>query len=276
MLRGALESVSSGVVSGWIYSPVGTVRDGLMLAFLDTTCVGAGRVEIFRQDLADAGLGDGYLGFSFPVTLTSGTDAQRLVVRLDGSDTVLLHRDSRVGQGGAAPRPAAAAATAGNYPIPTLQWMRARGWLDQAEYDFLRYFRQLGVYDRALTGRVERGEEAETLTADPALLAHDMLSLLAMGEVEIGDRQVTSAEEIRELHSAGIARDAVVALWSPHRGRLDVVEGSHQRAEAAPAAAAVDYPLGPERLLFLDTRLAFGERSALPMEGLRAFFVTGG
>jgi hypothetical protein len=96
MLRGSLEFVSPAIVSGWIYSPVAEVRNHLVLAFVDQTCVGQGRVEFFRQDLASAGLGDGFLGFHFPVTLEHPRDALRIVVRLDGSDFSLIYKDSMV------------------------------------------------------------------------------------------------------------------------------------------------------------------------------------
>ena len=49
---------------------------------------------MFRKDIKDAGLGDGYSGFYFPVTLMPAEQPETIMVRLDQSDLALMHRDS--------------------------------------------------------------------------------------------------------------------------------------------------------------------------------------
>ncbi len=89
--------VQESLVAGWIYARVGTVRDQLVLAFSGPRCIGAGRVDIFRRDLLDADLGDGYCGFHFPIRLEPDEDLASVVVKLADSDAILVQPNSRVG-----------------------------------------------------------------------------------------------------------------------------------------------------------------------------------
>ncbi len=97
MIRGAIESVQDKLVSGWIYAGPYKLRDQLVLAFSGSRCVGTGRVEIFRGDLSEAGLGDGYCGFHFPIALEHGEELASVVIRLADSDASLIQATSRVG-----------------------------------------------------------------------------------------------------------------------------------------------------------------------------------
>ncbi len=97
MIRGAIEVAQEKLVSGWIYSSQVKLRDTLVLAFSGARCVGSGRVDIFRQDLFDAKLGDGYCGFHFPVALEKGESPASIVVRPADCDAALIQPTSRVG-----------------------------------------------------------------------------------------------------------------------------------------------------------------------------------
>ncbi len=96
MIRGAIEVAQEKLVSGWIYSSAG-LRGSLVLAFSGKRCVGSGKVEIFRQDLLDAKLGDGFCGFHFPVALQAGEHPASIVVRPADCDAALIQAASRVG-----------------------------------------------------------------------------------------------------------------------------------------------------------------------------------
>jgi hypothetical protein len=111
MIRGNIEAVGEGVIRGWIFSPEVSLRGRTLLAFLDGHCIGAGEINVFRDDIRDAGLGDGYAGFEFEIGLDDEADAPRVVVALDWCDAVLMQKQARVAP---APRwPAAAEALAG-------------------------------------------------------------------------------------------------------------------------------------------------------------------
>jgi hypothetical protein len=94
MIRGAIEVATPALVSGWIYCKAESLRDQLVLAFVGARCVGAGKVEIFRKDLLDAKLGDGYCGFHFPIQLQAGETAGAVVIKLQNSDAALIQAKS--------------------------------------------------------------------------------------------------------------------------------------------------------------------------------------
>jgi hypothetical protein len=97
VIRGAIEVATPTLVSGWIYSKHLSLRDHLVQAFVGPRCVGAGRVEIYRKDLHEAKLGDGYCGFHFPINLEPDEHPASVVVRLEESDASLMQPASRVG-----------------------------------------------------------------------------------------------------------------------------------------------------------------------------------
>lgn len=275
MIRGAIENVTRNRVYGWIWSPELSVRGRTVLAFLDDACVGAGKIEEFRQDLKDAGLGDGHAGFNFDLTFPNPADAPRVVVKVEGSDVVLIQRRSKVMLPGAGGAPARAARPLAS--LSSLQWMRARGWLTQSDYDFLRFFRQLGVYERSLVVPQERpGAEPQLL--DPMETARSLLMLHRMEEAEVRREALAAPRDWRRLaetQEAAAGPGAMLAIWSRNRARIPVVEGSHvQNTLVAPDSeppTGVDYAIGPDRLLFLDSRCVLGPSANFPPGGVEAF-----
>jgi hypothetical protein len=96
MIRGAIETASRSTISGWLYSQKLNLHGQVLLAFLGDRHVGSGRIEIFRKDILQAGLGDGFSGFYFPVDLRPGENPQDMTVRLEACDLALLHPGSTV------------------------------------------------------------------------------------------------------------------------------------------------------------------------------------
>ena len=95
MIRGALDVADETHVAGWLYSESSDLHGRVVLAFSAGRCIGAGTIEIYREDLLAAGLGHGKHGFRFPID-TTGVAPGSVVVRLEGSDLSLLHADSQV------------------------------------------------------------------------------------------------------------------------------------------------------------------------------------
>ncbi len=119
MIRGAIEVANRSIISGWLYSQAIDLRGQLVLAFIGTRHVGTGKVDIFRKDLKDAGLGEGYGGFYFPLTLLPTDQPEAVTVRLDQSDLCLLQQGSLVSQPPRRPvSPPAAAPAAGPPKAP--------------------------------------------------------------------------------------------------------------------------------------------------------------
>lgn len=273
MIRGNIEQVTSTSISGWLYADVASVRDRTVLAFLDDRCVGAGRVEHFRQDLADAGLADGILGFHFPIVLPAAADAPRVTVRLEESDAVLVQRHSRVvgaDEGQVQSQPAGPRRS-----LSSLHWMRVQGWLDQSQYDFLKYIDQLGVYERSLRQPKRAGEVSEQANLDPEATALGLFELYYMDEVSLQQHKIESVNDLLSLAQQSAALggfEPLVALWSEERVRIAVTEGSHRQAagqsESGAAEAGIEYYIGPDHLLLLNPRCAFAPNSAAPAGGI--------
>ncbi len=256
MLKGAIDHVAAGEVGGWIYSPSGSLRNQTVLAFVNDVCIGGGPVEMYREDLAEAGLGDGYVGFKFPVSLTKPADFPVVVVKLEGSDAVIVQPTAKLIDRSSLPLPSRLTVRT----AATVEWMRGRGWLDQREYDFLRLMQRFGVYDLNLRDSKAEDKRNGTGLRDPLEAAKQMFDLLCTLDsrliTETSGPDVQLAEWVNRYRGGTI--EPIIALWSPQAGVVSVVEGSHQDVDAKDAKSnvddAVDYRIGPDRLLFLDLR----------------------
>jgi hypothetical protein len=256
MIRGAIDYTSSDRIGGWIYSPENQVRGKTVLAFVDNTCVGAGSIDQFREDLAKAGLGDGFIGFNFGITPAKEEDLGKLIVKIEGSDFALLQADSLVAGSGGGMGPSSAA----DRPIASIEWMRSQGWLDQPEYDFLKFLRQSGIYDRSL----RRPRTATTLGGldEPDVAATNLFSLMTQKPVQPITSTFSDAEDfaVRRTELLSALAEPIVAIWGASAGELLVVEGSHIESldKTRSLTGAIAHSFGPDRLLFIDLRCDFG------------------
>jgi hypothetical protein len=279
MIRGSIEVARRTQVSGWIYAETGTVRDRLILAFAGERCVGAGKVDRFRKDLLEAKLGDGYCGFDFPIKLNDDEALGAVIVKLQNSDVALIQRTTRLI--GPADVPQGGEHELGAISPARVAWMQDRGWLDQHEYDFLRSVHTSGAYERGL--RQPRRANAEAAPAlRPEHVAQELLSLYAMGDVDIHRRKVPGLAELAALAPpAGRPTELpILALWSGEACRLAIEERSHIRARGAlavlptPQAGSLEYGFGPDRVLFLHRHAAIAPLGIVPADGMVVFTAT--
>ena len=249
MIRGAIDFFDGERVGGWVHSDVADVRERTVLAFVDGECVGGGRIEVFRQDLADAGLGDGVLGFSFGVTLPEDVAPGRTIVKLEGSDFVLLQSRSDVVDretGKAGVRPARIDLT-----VESVSWMSQQGWLDEYQADCLGRIVSIGMYESSL-------RTSQLDFADPAVEAKGILELYHQRPLEIASREVPLAD-LAGI-SAELAADGVYGPIAFHTEGcvMQFVEGSHtDDAPTADFAGAIRHLLRPERLIVIDPLSTF-------------------
>lgn len=273
IMRGAIDQVSVDNVAGWLYSEAGPLRGHTVLALIDDECVGAGTVDIFRPDLMDAGLGDGYSGFDIRIIVPRAGDEQRLVVKLDGSDLVLLQPSARISK----PSKLSGLALFSLRSPKSLEWMRTRGWLEQMEIDLFRALHQFGIYDRSLRMAKSAEKASGTPLLDPEHEASVLFELLRMERVELQEHKLENVRALaaQRAQLAAQTPEPVVALWSAKREALMVVEGSHQDEQLIgnELSGAVDYVVGPDRLILLDVRCRFGNQSDSGATGLRTFLV---
>jgi hypothetical protein len=252
MLRGAIDLVQSDRIGGWIYSDVGEVGDRTVLAYVGGQCVGAGRVDLLREDLRAAGLGDGRLGFSFGISLEDPTDLPRVVVKLDGSDLALL-------------QPSATVAKAELFQpslanLERVDWMRQKGMLAPSEVSFLKYLQQLSAFDYSLVQARGQGA-AKSELADVRATAQNLFDLVSLRRADLRETELTlrHAEEIAlAVFTEGGNPFSIVAIHAAEPGVVAVVEGSHEDpAKNVNFDGAIDYHFGPDRLLLLDLNARF-------------------
>jgi hypothetical protein len=247
MLRGAIELVNDERIDGWLYSDFGEVFHRTVLAFVDDHCVGSGRIGIVRDDLRAAGLADGRLGFSFPIAVGDPSDLPRVIVKLESSDFSLLQSSATKGRSDLFQPPAAV--------LARLDWMRRRGMLSSSETAFLKYVQQLGAFDHSLVlPKAENGGQAAL--ADPREAARSCLELLLLRDAEIVETDL-AASCFDEIGMGVLAEGgeplSIVALWSAAPVSISVVEGSQNgRRRSEDFQGAIEYRLGPDRLLFID------------------------
>ncbi|WP_168990413.1 hypothetical protein [Aureimonas flava] len=253
MIRGSIEFASTDLIQGWIYTSDGRVRDYTLLAFQGDQCVGAGKVAAFRGDLAEAGIGDGHLGFSFPISVAAERVGS-VVLRLEGGDAVILQSGATVA--GAARARAGLSREEVRERLASLKWALKHGRVSQSDFDFLRILWSFGAYERGLLRR-NAGDEA--VVADkPALVAAALLEAYAGTDVRTACETVRSPAEFAAALGRVVARSAappVVALHAVGRATVRVAEGTHVAdSEGAGAVPFTDYPLTGEQLLILDAR----------------------
>ncbi len=278
MLRGAIDLATPTRLGGWVFCEGVSLRDHTVLAYLDDICIGTGRIDKFRQDLADAGLGDGLLGFNFAIGLEQPEDLARVVIRLDGSDAVILQSQGRIAA--AALEPKAAVLPLPTHRLASVKWMREHGWLDQGEYDFLNCMQQFGVYDRML--RQPRAKAADPpAAASAATVASELLELYYMDTIELQRETLASVSDVASYLGPDNPKmtrpDPIVVLSAPERCRVGVAEGSqrdrppHLIMPTKSVEASIEYVLGPDRLLFMNARCLFQAVGPAPIGGLELF-----
>jgi hypothetical protein len=258
MIRGAIELATTELVRGWIYSDLGPVRDQVIVALSGEECLGTGRVNVFRPDLADVGLGDGNCGFSFGIEVSPGA-LESVVVKLDGSDAVLLQAGARVGKSFS--KTPALNRSAVLWHLSRLKWALKRGRISQADFDFLRTLWPTGIYERGLVRR--RAADDDVVIDLWRTAARGLFEAYLAFDAEISIREFSFPPDFdKEL--ARIARNpelvVVVALHCKGQASLRVLEGSHvidgaNSDKDSPTAAPAEYILTAENLVMMDSRL---------------------
>ncbi len=259
MLRGAIELATTELVQGWIYSDVGPVRDQVIVALSGQDCLGTGRVDVFRPDLADAGVGDGNCGFSFPIAVRPDA-VESVVVKLDGSDAVLLQVDAHVGSG--SPKALEMKRSTVLWHLARLKWALKRGRISQYDFDFLRTLWPTGVYERGL---VRRKAANDSVLIDPwRTVARGLFEAYLALDAEVETQEVRSPADFKQVMTRitqSPELTIVTGLYCKGQAILRVLEGSHVKDGAngeeneAVAVRPSEYALSPESLIILDARV---------------------
>jgi hypothetical protein len=242
MIRGHVDFVSRTRIEGWLYSERLPLSGARVLAFEGDDCVGAGRIEVFREDLHRAGLGDGIAGFSFFIQLKPDHNPRTVHVQLEGSDLVLRQVGSLI-----APPAAAGYSRRGPRAVQTLSWMLGCGWLTQGQYDALRLLGQFGAYRQSLRGA---SDPTQRLSVVGALLQlHAQMDVIPEPYEELWGEDLAPLGAVLEERFPGVA--PVIALWAPWTTTLNYCEASHLES-GRDDYSGIDYDFGDDVLLWLN------------------------
>jgi hypothetical protein len=272
MFRGNIDFASRTRVEGWVYCERQSLVGARVHAFVEDACVGTGRVELFRQDLVEAGVGDGRGGFSFAVALDDAQDPRCLHIRVEEGNAIIRQPGSRL-----APAQVVPSESAGGLHGPdALAWMFSRGWITQHQLQALKQLQAFGVYQQPLP---EPWADPDSDTDWQPLLrmTAELFELAAFGAVASAVRTDLAWEalerERRQLQAQFPQVPPLIALWAPQVSALRVVEGSHTDASVLDAlpGSAIEYQFGPETLLWIDLRCWVKVPTAGLGSGLVAF-----
>lgn len=262
MIKGALEVVSEDSVAGWMYSAEIPMKGRVVLAFQGGQCIGSGEISAFRKDLLSAGLGDGYLGFEFPISRVRGGD-ETVFVKLDEGDLILvpLNQMRSKGNGSKAVKLKVEDLHGG---LASLKWELARGAILQQDYDFLRSILQRGVFEKSLY--LKTGGQKAELTDVSTQLA-ELFSVFARRDVKVVAHKVGSARKLAAIGTeAALSSLALVALTAGSPMPVTIREGSH--LDAASLAPSDDrFSLQPQTLIFVDPRVEISLPEGFAGEG---------
>lgn len=247
--RGAIELVASDVVAGWVSSTSRSLRGAPVLAFLGRDCIGAGRVELHRPDIAGAELGDGWAGFLISTVRVDDAQFNDVYVKLEGEDAILVRPEYH--QRAAPPPPQRPAREVLEKQQQSVRWMRERGWVTPENAEVLRKALLFGACEM----RLPPGGEGSPIEQARAALA-GLLALMQRRDVTVASEFCRDAEALAAAMQAQRADHPhrLLGLWSMERNRMAVAEGSHlegQPADAAGQLVGVNYEFGAGKMLLL-------------------------
>lgn len=259
MIIGSIEFCSGYEVGGWLYSPKVELSGETVLAFLDGVCVGSGEISLHRQDLADAGLGNGRLGFTFPITLPDMDDAGRVVVTLTGCEAIIMQKGASVRSAETA-RPPALPDSA------RIDWMQQRGLLSASGADAIRALLTYGVAHYVV---------------DPEELSAALLPLFEA--IQVGPAAMEHIDLLSEddfdttlLEQEAGANAPVFALQCPRRTTFMVLETAvgdkHPARAAKDRIGTVDYFTDERTLLLIRRDVPFAIKPVLNKETIRCYY----
>jgi phytanoyl-CoA hydroxylase len=128
---GHMDRCDAALVEGWVYSPDEMNRRFVLQVFAGTALLGETVADRFRQDLLDAGFGDGHCAFSFALPAQLGASARRdMRLRITGSSVYLLAEADTI-LGAAAEADAPAESARGTVSRFGGLWIDRTDWIDR-------------------------------------------------------------------------------------------------------------------------------------------------
>lgn len=254
MFRGAIEAINENSVSGWVFSDDANVTGRILLAFVGDACVGSGKVGVFRQDLKDAGLGDGRFGFSFGITVED-SKSKPVVIRFEGTDAMLLASDGDIVMRGEISNKVEPAEL--RLRMAQLNWLAERGVVKPTDFIVLRDLLNYGHSRREVIAGEAGISEAEVEAAFCGVLSVSVQSDVEAIKIPVADTMAATIAQI----AADDGYLPVIGLFSTGSVALRLLRGSHlaDSTEVDAEPSSVQVRVRSPKLTLLDTRLDIAE-----------------
>lgn len=255
MFRGNIDFASRTRVEGWVYCERLSLVGARVHAFVDDECVGSGVVDLFRQDLVEAGVGDGLGGFNFSISLDEPHDPRTLHIRVEDGNAIIRQPGARLAPADGLDNPKRNV-RAGN--PESLGWMLGRGWLTEGQFRILHALSVFGVHQQRLGEPVPNTTEHDSYQRQFEPSIREILELLAFTvvstTVHTGFTEADFALQRRRLHATFPTSPPVIVLSAPRLSCISVVEASHLSASSTrrTAAGGIDYEFGADLLLWIN------------------------
>ena len=234
MLRGAVESRGPDHISGWVFSEEVELSGRLMLAFNETDCIGAARVDIHRPDLESAGLSHGRYGFYIPVPAEHSERAVH--VKLEGSDAMLIAPNSQIiVEGGLSQAARSLDRDDMRDMVDRYKWLGKRGLITPDRLDLFKQMLRDGHY------KVTAKEGQSLIQQAQAVLCDYFLEPVTCTVVDVADDT--------ELKNVMAQTADPIAISSQTAASVELVEGSH--ITGAENGQTIPVALSNERILWL-------------------------
>ena len=252
MFRGNIDLASRTRVEGWVYCARLSLVGARVYAFVGDQCVGSGIANLFRQDLVEAGVGDGFGGFQFPIVLDKSQDPRTLHIRVEDGNAIIRQPGARL-----APSVGELAQNTFSGSPQPLYWMLERGWLTKGQFRILNALSVFGVAKQRLIEPIgeiiDQGRDSQLVSNTTAIL-----ELMAFTTVTATLRaEFTEADfayECQRLHTEFPTSPPVIALLAQRANSINVVEGSHISKDPSRGATGggIDHELGSHLLLWIN------------------------
>lgn len=238
MIKGNIDFFSYTEVRGWIHSQNFSADNTEVSAYVKDLCVGQGTLDVYRQDLVEAGLGEGWSGFEFKIQIPFDVDIRDFIIRLPHCDFVLTPKEDLV----LALRPKQRKELI-NFKDDLL-WLRGKGILQEFEFNLLRILYKFGVCDLKVLINDDLGSIITMHEAEPTRSCLDKLidsqtlgsiniifDFLYRKKFETVCQQIRSLSEWNEylakLRRTFIGCSPVIAIYATSAFCFDVLESTH-------------------------------------------------
>jgi hypothetical protein len=294
MIKGNIDFISQSSVRGWIHIPSLSYTGIEIGAYVKNHCVGRGLVDVYRQDLAEIGLGNGWSGFDFKINVFNRSDLLVLDIRIDNCDFVLLPSSNLL-----LPFNKKSRIELINLRDDTL-WLRANGILSEYQFNIIRILWKFGVCniklkifdlyrESILSNDIDLIQSSFQILIDSntITLLNKVFEFFTRKKNEVNCLHISSQVEwnivIDALRLDSLGSPPIVAIWSIESFFLQVLESTHASNEVLASSSedssnilgSTVYEVNFENIVFLNIDVTYSFDPSILEKGV-VYLLTAG